>query len=287
MRRRLQTWRAISPLVLAALLAGCATAAPEPNPYVAGFLAAESAAQSFAPITAGRPAATLGEAYEVQGRIIARHRARGDRVAGYRGGLMSQASMAGRGVSAPLVGVMFASGRARSGGTVSLCGYRRAALELKLGFVFGKPVRSEAGLSRLGDAVANVVPVADLPDIAYRDPDHYGAADMVAANITAARYVVGASHRVAGVDLDALKVSLTRDGEPVTSGLGRESLGSQWGGLRAVARQVLATGRTIRPGDLVMTGRIGARPWLTPGRYQADYGPLGDVDFTVEPCRKH
>jgi 2-keto-4-pentenoate hydratase len=79
--------------------------------------------------------------------------------------------MAGRKVDAPLAGVLFASGRIASGGPVSLCGYRRAAMELKLGFVFGQAVRAApADPAALARAVAKVFPVVDLPDIAYRDP---------------------------------------------------------------------------------------------------------------------
>jgi 2-keto-4-pentenoate hydratase len=272
-------------LALAALLSACATPPVTDDPYVEGFIAAEDAARPFAPITDSRPAATLAEAYQAQAQIIAAHRAKGDRVVGYRGGLMSQASMAGRGVTAPLVGVMFASGRVRTGGRIPLCGYRKATLELKLGFVFRDAVRSPpADAAQVAKAVAAVTPVVDLPDIGYRNPDKYGAADMVAANITAARYVTGGAHAPTGFDLNGLKVSLTRDGEPVTSGFGRQSLDDQWQSLLAVTRQVLATGRTIRPGDMVMTGRMGERPWLTPGDYRADYGPLGVVAFRVEGC---
>ncbi|MCR5877221.1 2-keto-4-pentenoate hydratase [Phenylobacterium sp. J367] len=278
--------RVLFPALAAAFgLSACATAGPPPaDPYLDAYVAAEAAATPFAPITDTRPDVTLADAYRLQDGLIARRRAAGDRVAGYRGGLMSQASMKGRGVTAPLVGVLFASGRTESGQRFDLCSYRRPIVELKLGFVFGKRLTAApADLDAIKAAVGEVVPVVDLPDIAYRDPDKYGAADMIAANITAARWVRGKGH-APDLDLDALKVSITHNDQPVAAGVGRDSFDGQWQGLLEVVRQIVAQGRTISPGDVVLTGRMGPRPWLPPGAYLANYGPLGTVAFQVDAC---
>ncbi|GAA4221993.1 hypothetical protein GCM10022253_29410 [Sphingomonas endophytica] len=247
----------------ALLLAGCTRG----DDYLARFTAAERGALPFAPITAMRPGTTMAEAYRLQHRYVAMRRRAGDRIAGYKGGLMSPASLAGRGVRAPLVGVLFAVGGADDGGTISLCGYRRAAFELKLGHRDGQ-----------------VLPVIDLPDIGYRDPDHYSAVDMVAANISAARYVRGAGQPAAGRDLDALRVTLRREGETIASGIAGESLGGQAASLATVRRLAAAAGYAPRPVDLIVTGKIGDRGWLLPGRYVADYGALGRVTFAVTAC---
>lgn len=253
--------RIVAPVML--MLAGCAGG----DDYPARLTAAERSATPFAPVTAIRPATTMAEAYRLQrGYVRARLRA-GDRIAGYKGGLMSQASLAGRGVTEPLVGVLFASGRAEDGGTVSLCGYRRAAFELKLGHID-----------------ASVLPVIDLPDIAYRDPARYGAVDMVAANISAARYVRGAAQPAAGRDLDGLRVTLTRDGETIAGGSAGESLDGQRASRATVETLARRAGYAPRAPDLIVTGKIGDRGWLLPGRYRADYGALGVVTFTVAAC---
>lgn len=280
-------------MVLAAALAGCATTGSQEGgadraadrAYVQQFVRAEAAGVPFAPITDTAPTADMAAAYRLQSAIVAAHAARGDRMVGYKGGLMSAASMKARNVSVPLVAVLFASGAANSGDTISLCGYRKASFELKLGYVFARRITAlPANPAALAGAVSAVLPVIDLPDIAYRDPDHYGAVDMVAANVSAARYVKGRTASPAATDLDALRVSVSRDGQPLTSGLGRESMENQWGSLFALTREILATGRTIAPGQLVITGKIGDRGWLPAGAYRADYGPLGVVDFNVKPC---
>jgi len=255
--------RIAGPAALALALAGCAGG----SDYLARFAAAERAAVPFAPVTADRAGTSMTQAYRLQRRYVAMRLRAGDRVAGYKGGLMSRASLAGRGVAEPLVGVLFAAGRADGGDTVSLCGYRRASFELKLGHVDGR-----------------VLPVIDLPDIAYRDPERYGAVDMVAANISAARYVRGPAQPAAGRDLDTLRVTLTRDGAPVAAGTAGESLGGQRASLATIRALAARAGYAPRPADLIVTGKIGARGWLLPGRYVADYGALGRVAFAVAAC---
>ncbi len=249
--------------LVALLLTGCASG----EDYLTRFAAAERHALPFAPISATLPKTTMAQAYRLQRRYVGARLRAGDRVAGYKGGLMSHASLAGRGVIEPLVGVLFVAGGADDGATISLCGYRRAAFELKLGHRNGQ-----------------VLPIIDLPDIAYRDPDHYGAIDMVAANISAARYVHGATQATDGHDLDALRVTLSRDGRAIASGTAGESLGGQVASLASLRSLAGRAGYAPRAADLIVTGKIGDRGWLLPGKYVADYGALGRVTFIVAAC---
>lgn len=270
---------------LGALAAGgCAStgAAPEAA-YLDGFAAAAATATRFTPATESIPGLDMDRAYALQRRLVARRLAAGDRIAGFKGGLMSQKSLADRGVDAPLTGVLFASGDSR--GEIPTCAYRSGIFELKLGFVFRRPVtKPVSSVAELRTLVSAVQPVVELPDIAYRDPARYGALDMVAANITAARYVRGVAAAPGDVDLDALKVSLTRDGVRVAQGDGKESLGGQWASLLTLVNLLIERGGAIAPGQFVLTGKIGDKGDIPPGVYSADYGPLGTVTFAVKLC---
>jgi 2-oxo-3-hexenedioate decarboxylase len=274
-------------LCAALALAGCATAARGlADAYLEGFRAAETQGRPFAPITDTAPALTIAEAYRLQDRLVAARIAHGDQVAGVKGGLMSAASLAGKHVKEPLTAVLFASGRRRSGEDIRLCGYRRAAFEMKLGFRIGRAItRPLDDIAALEAHVDAVEPVVDLPDIAYRDPDHYGAVDMVAANVSSALFVEGAPRDPAGLDLDGLRVTFSRDGQRITEGQGRESLGGQWASLLTLANLVIARGGRLEPGQVVITGKLGDKGWLPPGAYRADFGPLGVVAFKATACR--
>lgn len=272
-------------LALTIAASGCASSSSEPTArYLDGFTAAERRGVSFAPVTEVAPGLDLDAAYGLQRRLVARQVGRGDKVAGFKGGLMSAKSLANRGVEQPLTGVLFARGD--SSGEVSLCGYRAPIFELKLGFVFRGPVTRGVGTAaELRALVSSVQPVVELPDIAYRDPTAYGAVDMVAANISSAHYVRGASSAPDAIDLDALQVSLERDGVVLAKGTGRESLGSQWESLRTLVNLIVARGGAIAPGQFVLTGKIGDKGAVVPGAYLADYGSLGTVRFKVSACR--
>ena len=266
-------------VALAVLPAGAA--APENDAYVTEYMAAAQAVRPFRPVTSFDPGIGLDQAYAIQHRIVEGQLAAGDRIAGYRGGLMSQASMRQRGVGEPLVAVQFRSGRLASPATLSLAGYRHAALEVKLGFLFGRdlppgPLTPEA----VRAAVRSVVPVIDLPDIGYADPAHYSAADMVAANISSARFVIGKPARCCA-NLDQETATLTRDGIALTHGTGRDSLGDAWGSLATIVQLARAQGYRIRRGDILLTGKIGDKVDVQPGDYAAHFGTLGDVHLTV------
>jgi 2-keto-4-pentenoate hydratase len=271
-------------LAIAAILGGAAgsPAAQTDHPaYLAEFQVAEQAHRPFRPITSFDPATSLEEAYAIQRQLIDHKLAGGTRIAGYRGGLMSDASLRQRGVSEPLVGVQFVSGRRASPTTISLSTYRHPAIEMKIGFVFGRDLApGMISVGQLRRAVKAIVPVIDLPDIGYADPLHYSAVDMVAADISAADYVEGLRSRRC-TDLDAETVTLTRDSAPVTQGRGSDSLGDAWQGLRTVVDLAQRHGYRIRRGDLVLTGKLGGKVDVSEGHYVATFSCLGPVSVEL------
>jgi 2-keto-4-pentenoate hydratase len=127
--------------------------------------------------------------------------------------------------------------------------------------------------------------VVEIPDIAYRDDKTYGAVDMVAANITAAKFVIGKGRPPANLDLNSLEATLSREGRLLASGKGRESLDEQWGSLLTVVNLAIGNGFHIKSGYIVLTGKIGDKPIAETGSYAADFGALDSVRFDIKPCR--
>lgn len=281
-----RNWLSLASLA-AIFVTGCATLPPMSGEgrYLRGFQTAERSGRTFPPATEVMPSITMTEAYILQRRLVDGRRRSGDRVVGFKGGLMSAKSLADRGVTEPLIAPLFLSGDLSSGAELDLCGYRRAAFEAKLGFIFGARIdRPMNSIDALKSIVAAVQPIMDLPDIAYRDEKNYGAIDMAAAMISSARFVRGKRSSIDAADLDGLTVSVSRDGVALTRGKGRESLDDQWRSLFMVVNLVVANGYVIEAGQIVITGKIGNKGDLRPGSYRVDYGPLGDIHFDVAAC---
>lgn len=253
--------------------------------YLNNFLRAERDSKLFSPITDFSRDISNGEAYEVQKRIVTYRLANVGHIVGYKGGLMSARSLSDKHVNQPITGVLFLSGALSSPAIADLCGYRRAAFEMKIGYVFGATVkRPVATVDKVKTLVSAVRPVVDLPDIAYRDENSYGAIDMIAANISSSRFVEGAPIKPSTTDLGALTASISRDGTPITQGKGSDSLGDQWESLRTLINIIIANGNHIEKGWIILTGKIGGKGVAMPGQYLAKYGPLGDVRFQIRAC---
>jgi len=264
-------------VAIAICAAACSATQTGRAAYLAEFQTAEQAHRPIRPITAFEPATSLDEAYAIQHQLVERKLARGARIAGYRGGLMSATSLRGRNVSEPLIGVQFLSGRQRSPATISFARYRHPAIEVKIGFVFGRELPpGKVTIEQLHHAVEAVVPIIDVPDISYADPLHYSAVDMVAADISAADYVEG-QRSLRCTDLDAETMTLTRDGAIITRGKGTDSLGGVWQSLDTVVDLVRRHGYRIRRGDLVLTGKLGGKVDVGEGLYEAHFSCLGQV----------
>lgn len=85
------------------------------------------------------------------------------------------------------------------------------------------------------------------------------------------------------VELDALRVSFSRDGEKLgESGTGPSVLDDPHASLGRLVEYLQVFGRGLRPGEYVITGSILPSAVIEgPGTWTAEFGPLGEVELTV------
>lgn len=89
--------------------------------------------------------------------------------------------------------------------------------------------------------------------------------DLVAINVGAARFVVGAPVAPEAIaDFDALTISLSRDGETLHDARGSDAAGGQAASLMPLINQIVERGHVIRAGEVILAGVVGpprpARP---------------------------
>ena len=110
--------------------------------------------------------------------------------------------------------------------------------------------------------------------------------DTVAWNGNAKALIVGSKKLdPANVDIDAVAIILTRGGETINTAKGGEAGGGQMATLLKAVNDIVKRGYTIRPRHVLTNGALGKILPAETGQYTADYGPLGEISFTVKDSR--
>lgn len=232
------------------------------------------------------PGLTVEDAYAVQQRLVAGHAAAGRAVSGHKIGLTSLAMQQQLGIDSPDFGVVLDSHTFPSGATVSRSGQRMIAprVEPELAFVLGRPLRGPGVTDDdVLTATREIVPMLEIIDSRVADW-RIGLVDTVADNASCFGGVVGEPVPLgrAGVLAD-VEVAFSRDGEVLQTGRGDAVMGDPVRAVTWLANALGAFGQELPAGQPILAGSFTAAIDATPGRYLADFGPLGTVELRIEP----
>lgn len=208
---------------------------------------------------------TLEEAYDIQKTLVAA--IAGDRVAGRKAGMTAQSAQRQFGVTHPLLGTLYAGGRMAPG--VSFSSAPGVLLECEIGVVIGTD-----GEPRTAG------PVIEVPRLALTDAADVSGIDLVACSIGADRFIAGEQSPMLD-SYDGIRVTLTRNGETLSSAPATEALGGPREAVAWMLNESRARGFPVAAGMLFITGACGGIHPARPGTYRADYGELGSIGFTV------
>jgi 2-oxo-3-hexenedioate decarboxylase len=233
-------------------------------------------------ITLSQPQFSVGEAYEVQRRLVARRLQRGDRRAGYKMGLTSRAKMQQVGVSEVIWGRLTDGMRLEEGASLSRGRYVHPRAEPEIAFIMRKRLAGNVTAAEALAAVEAVAPGIEIIDSRYEN-FKFALPDVVADNASSSGFYVGAWAR-ADTAMGNLGIVLEANGRPVEIGSSAAILGHPLRALVAAARLVGLAGEALEPGDIVLAGAATAAHAVSPGEYiEARFQSLGRVAFSVEP----
>lgn len=236
----------------------------------------------FPVLSTSHPELDVPMAYTIQKAYVGKLLAN-DKIAGFKAGLTSQAGQQKFGVNAPVAGVLLTSGKLADGVTVDTAKFAALMLETEIGYVLGKPITQPVkDVAELQAAVKGVMPAIELPDLGFTDMKNLKGVDIIAANVSARQMIVGQERPVAGVDVNAITLSLTLNGQEVNKGKGTDALGDQWQAALWLVNTMVAQGWTLEPGAVLITGALGNMLPGKPGNYVADYGDFGKITFTIK-----
>ena len=251
---------------------------------LADLLSAADATDQAIPVLSARaPDLDVAAAYRVQ-RAYVRRRLADDQIAGFKAGLTSQASQRRFGVTSPAAGVLLASGRRRTAAEIKASRFHLLMIETEIGFVVGERIAEPLeDVSALRERLRGVVPAIELPDLGFADMKKLKGVDIIAANVSAAEFIVGDERSLEGLDPNQVAVTLTLDGKATGRGVGSDAMGDQWKAARWLVNTIVRHGWEIEPGAVLLTGALGKMLPGKPGTYSADFGALGTIAFEVTP----
>jgi 2-keto-4-pentenoate hydratase len=226
------------------------------------------------------PEMTAAQAYQVQKQYVS-ERLRGDSIAGYKAGLTTPGAQKKFGVDDSVAGVLYLSGK-KSGSPLILSeAFAMPMIETEIAYYVTKPItRKVNSVSELKRHIGAVLPSIELPDLNFADLKSLKGVDLIAGNVSATQFIVG-NKKNKSLDLDSVEVVLTRNGEIVNQGKGADAMGSQWSAALWLVNTMVEQGWTIKRGNVLMTGALGNMIPGKPGRYRADFGALGMIEFEI------
>ena len=224
------------------------------------------------------------EAYAIQAAI--ENHSSGKRF-GWKIAATSEAGQKHINVDGPMAGRILPETVIADGGTASMAGNEMRVAEPEFAFRMRAdlpPRSSPYTVQEVLDAVDTLHPAIEIPDSRFADFVGAGAAQIIADNACAHRFVLGAptTSNWRALDLVEQRPVITLGGRQYT-GHGRNVLGDPRVALAWLANELRELGVTLRKGEVVTTGTCHPPLPIQPGDVvEADFGVLGKVSVRFE-----
>jgi 2-keto-4-pentenoate hydratase len=233
-----------------------------------------------------RPA-TLSDAYAIQARVVAALVEQGDgRCIGFKAACTNEIAQAALQIDRPVFGRLMSQITSPSGTTLAADQFTHRVIEAEFGFRLGDDVLpAEGGHTQetIAKYVDALIPAIEIVDHRF-ESWAVGALRIVADNAIHGWWIHGDPVTDwQGHDLGASAVSVTRNGELVTTGTGAAVLGHPLNVMAWLADELPQFGLRLRRGDVVTTGvatdvfEVGAGDSCV-----ADFGPFGTVSVAFD-----
>jgi 2-keto-4-pentenoate hydratase len=255
--------------------------------FVTAMYDAWAAGQPMPQISRAHAEATLADAYAIQRKFVERQLA-GGAIGGFKAAIVGAEGQAALGLDGPLTAVVTAAGvlYAKDDIAIDLASDPERMFETEIGYIFGQGVSAEVpDTATLKKYIKSVAPVIEAPGGASQSEPPVTAADLVARNINSKALIVGPRQEPQAVDVDAVDITFTHNGQVVNSAKGGDAAGGQWETLRKTVNALIAQGYVIESGQVVTNGALGKIVRAEPGEYCANYGGLGEFCVKVVDTR--
>lgn len=249
---------------------------------------AEATGRQIGLLSLAHPGMTLDDAYAVQAALVARKKAAGRRVIGWKIGLTSRAMQDALKIDTPDSGVLFDDMLFEDGAEIPDGRFIQPRIEAEIAFLLKSPLRGE-GITRAQVLAATeaVAPALEILDTRILRADPASGkprvvTDTISDNAANAGIVLGAQrHAPDALDLRWAGAILKRDGVVEETGLGAGVLDDPVTGIVWLVERLARYGQGLAAGEVVLSGSFIRPVEAPPGSvFDADFGSFGRVRTT-------
>lgn len=213
--------------------------------------------RTLPPLVARDPSLTIDDAYAISLDFLARRLADGERVVGKKIGVTSKAVQDMLGVHQPDFGFLTDAMQAGEVIDIAAKGLIQPRAEAEIAFILAQPLRGPGVTAeQVIAATAAIAPCFEIVDSRITDWK-IAIVDTVADNASCGVFVLGEARAdPAACDLAALKVTVTKNGQPLSEGLGSAVQGHPAQAVAWLANTLGHYGVTLDAGDIILSGSL-------------------------------
>lgn len=227
------------------------------------------------------PELTIEEAYKIQHHLVDLKEQKGQRVAGLKMGLTSEAKLKQMNVEDPIYGHVFDYMIMSHGEELDFEEHIHPKVEPEIGFVLEKDLEGPGitGTDVL-EATKYVFPAIEVIDSRYEN-FNFTLPDVIADNTSASKVVFGSDlANPLDIELDLVGVTLAINGRIKSLGAGAAVLGQPAHAIARLANMLAEEGKKVKANVPILSGAITEAITLNPGDYvNARLGGIGEVSF--------
>ncbi len=238
------------------------------------------------PLTSRETAIDIDDAYRISLRFLERRSAEGERVIGKKIGVTSKPVQDMLGVHQPDFGFLTDRMQVANGEVVSIAGSGliQPRAEGEIAFVLKKDLRGPGVTEdQVLDATDYVLPCFEIVDSRIRDWQ-IRIQDTVADNASCGIFVVGEDRvQPQSLDLAAVKMDISKNGQHVASGLGSAVQGHPATAVAWLANTLGRFGIPFLKGEIILSGSLAPLLPALPGdRFHMTLAGIGEARIGFE-----